>query len=336
MFRFLQRIITTLTFSLLVLALIGQLLRDQTLWLAWLMYLPLILLGLWAVFWDVQLGGRSLSPRYSLLLLGLLSTVWALYLNWGQLITPLSAPPSQTLTLLHWNVRWGGRIPVKKWFDKKPWNIAWASIRDNIVTQAPDIIVLSEPPQYRRLPNFAKQLSKNWLDEDWRIIQFKPAHPCRYNCILFAILSPFPMQLENYVKVRNGDAFVVKLNVDKHTLRILVVDGLRDLTRMRMLLLSDLAAVLRDYHLKGQTIDIVAGDFNALGRSRGFDVFPTLGDGLWRASDYYFGWRGTWLFPLPLYDIDHVWLSQRFKPVRVDFLASFASDHRGQVVEFAF
>ena len=53
-------------------------------------------------------------------------------------------------------------------------------------------------------------------------------------------------------------------------------------------------------HAEGKPIDLVVGDFNAVSRSIGFDALEAAGDGYRLASRSHLGWRGTWPSPLPV------------------------------------
>jgi len=59
-----------------------------------------------------------------------------------------------------------------------------------------------------------------------------------------------------------------------------------------------------------------------------------MGNGYWLAGDKTWGWRATWLSYFPLFDIDHVWVNQRFHALHTQFLFNLATDHRGQLVQF--
>jgi endonuclease/exonuclease/phosphatase (EEP) superfamily protein YafD len=117
---------------------------------------------------------------------------------------------------------------------------------------------------------------------------------------------------------------------DKGTMRILVVDGESSPLLSRTQRLSDVLALTRAASKRGQSIDLIAGDFNAVGRSIGFDAFADKGFRL--ASDRARGWRGTFPSWCPLYDIDHVWVGGYPSATECTFVTNRHTDHRGQVV----
>lgn len=323
----LRQIITGGTLLVLVLGFIGQLVRDRTLFFAVLFYLPLILIGVWAILWDIIHKGKSLPIPFSMSFLGLVAINWMTIGMVGK-ETPLNGHYSnqKTLRLLQWNVRWGGKSYRKYWSDSDH-RRAWPILRKAIIQNNADIIVLNEPPQDKRLDRLAKQLGEGWhlirhhhttgLEED----------PRKRNTM--AILSHFPLQLDTLLDFYKGQGIVATVSYSNTPLRLLVVDGDRNLREVKIPFLADVKKAVNKF-----MPDIVAGDFNAPSHSVGFDGFEQLGTGYRLASRLSAVWRGSWIGFLPLYDIDHVWLSQRLKHKQTTFLFSWVTDHRGQYIDF--
>ncbi len=79
---------------------------------------------------------------------------------------------------------------------------------------------------------------------------------------------------------------------------------------------------------------IVLGDFNTPSDSAFFlplrkrlrDVFEAAGH----------GYAHTWPMPLPVLDLDHIWVSHHFRVVESEHLTNFLSDHRAVVAGLAF
>jgi endonuclease/exonuclease/phosphatase (EEP) superfamily protein YafD len=322
LFRFLIVLITITTVLMIGLAIIGQLVRDRTVELSLLMYIPLLPLGLWAVFWDGLQAGRSLPRfRFSLTLIGLGVTIWGAVsmMGWGG----SHAESGTEVRLLHWNVYWGGKGKE-----------GWQSISADIEQMQPDIAVLSEPPIKYRLEPFLKKMG-------WSTIQYQAR---RKNTL--AVCSSWPLQLEGYVRIDNADAMTVIVTVRGQALRLLAVDGGRNMSkrlvihskqvlpRWRTPMLTEIAQTLVAYQKRGQAIDLIAGDFNAISLSLGFDASDQAGGGYHLASKFSLDWRGTWKSYLPLYDLDHVWVHKRFQGLRTALFTNLKSDHRGQLVRF--
>lgn len=332
MYLFISKLINYLVVHALLLvvllAAIGQIYRDYTIWLTWFLYIPLIPLGAIILFWDRLQRGRSLRWRYSFSIVGVMIIAWEIAMmvqvGYSQCVPSKTeqAETGQSLKILHWNVYWGGKFPFLKNYTQ-----AWESLKSSVIQQNADVIILTEPPQNHRLPALVKTLG-----DDWQMINFQPQDHCRHNCIILSVLSPWPMQLEEQIALENGDGFIITLAFNDKQLRLFVVDGIRDLSILRTPLLNHIAQIVEVYHQQEKPIDIIAGDFNAVARSRGFDQLTTLAGGYQLAGRITWGWRGTWMTGLPLYAIDHVWVNRRFCVAHTQFISNLASDHRGQLV----
>jgi len=310
---------TTITIFFIILAGLGQIIRDPTVEWALLMYIPLLPLGLWSILLDLLQKGHSLPIRFGLTLLGIgLVIRESLYMTGTLHAFP---DPRIQVSLLHWNVHGGG--------DRKH---HWESMVQDIYQRNPDILVLSEPPSKNRLRGLVKQLGPYLI-----LYEETSDNP-------LAICSRWPLTFEHFIEIRRGRAMEILVRVKDHPLHLLLVDGERNMSnkfiafsrallpRSRTPMLTDMAEAIVARQAQGQPFDIITGDFNALGRSLGFEAFSERGYQL--ASRFSYGWRGTWISWLPLYDIDHVWIHQRFSKVHTELFTNLASDHRGQQIFF--
>lgn len=116
-------------------------------------------------------------------------------------------------------------------------------------------------------------------------------------------------------------------------MRVLAVDGMSDprLSRTRRLL--ELADECARADREGRPVDLIAGDFNSVGTSIGFNALASTAGGYALASRQTRGWRATWPSYFPMYDIDHVWVSKRWGVIGCDRFSTLGSDHRAQVVD---
>lgn len=324
LFRFLASLLTVVTILLILLAIIGQLVRDITVELALLMYIPLLPLGLWAILWDWQwLSCRPSRFRYHLTLLGLGLILWGSLTMMGMGGAETDSDSGTQVTILHWNVYWGGK--------KGSWK---NSISQEIIRHQPDITILNETPSKSKLQYLLKQMGGT-------AIMYEESRSNR-----LAICSSWPLQFERYVKIINASAMTVIATVHGQPLRVLAIDAERNMSeklvvlsrpllpRWRTPMLSSIVATINAYHAQGKPIDIIAGDFNAISLSRGFDEFASVGGGYHLASKFSFDWRGTWKSYLPLYDLDHVWVHKRFQGLKAELFTNRSSDHRGQWLQF--
>ena len=321
--RFVGYVLTLATVLLILLAMTGQIIRDRTVELALLMYIPLVPLGLWAILLDLVQIGRSLPRwRFGLSLMGLAIFTWGTVSMMGMGGAEIQTEANTQISVLHWNVYWGGR------------GDSWQLIRHEIEQRKPDIAILSETPTKNRLNQLLKTLG-------WTIIMYEET---RGNPL--AVCSIWPLKFERYLKIKDADAMTVIVTVQGHPLRVLAIDGGRNMSkklviqskavlpRWRMPMLTDVVKTIEMHHAIGQPIDIIAGDFNAISRSLGFDRFADAGGGYFLASKFAWGWRGTWKSYLPLFDLDHVWIHKRFQGLQTELFTHPGSDHRGQLVQF--
>lgn len=318
-----DRLSVCLTPPLLILGLVGHVLRDRHVVLALLMYLPLIPIGLWAVGHDLLRGGRALSRlRFGLAALGAGAVAVAALpmIAFGPPVRPYPAAstgPAADVRLVHWNVQWGGR----RWGKD-----AWQGMAEEIVRQTPDVVVLSEAPS----SSDAEQL-RGMLREDWRVIERADEANPRYRT-RFAVMSRWALREVRHQSVTHGRTVSVTIGHPVRPLRLMVVDLESDPRILRTGPLREVADACRAAAARGEGYDIIAGDFNAVGRSIGFDAFREAG--YRRASDAAFGWRATFPSYCPLYDIDHVWLAPDLSALDCQLFAHLATDHRGQSVRF--
>ena len=305
----------------IALGLAGQILRDRNLPFALMMYVPLAPLGVWAVLLDLLRRGRGMRPRFALTAAGVVALATGAVPMLG-LRSPDPAPStSQSVTLLHWNVQSGGRSmdPAR-----------WERAASEIVAREPDVIILSETPPDDLL--FATLRKRG---NGWNAVQLHPGPRRGYWYSLLAC-SRSSMTLDQEVPVRNGAAMAVTVNVRGRALRLLVVDGRSTILLPRTPFLHDVAAACDDAAREGRPYDVVVGDFNAVGRSVGFDAVRAAAGGFTRASNFSGGWRATWPSPLPLYDIDHVMARSGVAVTGCEvFFGSLDTDHRGQYVTLA-
>lgn len=321
--RFLLNLVTWTTVVVIILGVAGQVVRDRNLAFAMFMYVPLSLAGIAAILFDLLRRGRSLRYRFGLTMTGIVALAVGVIPMLG-LRSPMPAPPeAQQVTLLHWNMQSGGRRAAKP---------RWERAAEQILARQPDIIVLSEAPPDRWLFDSLKKHSRGW-----KTVQMSNPKDERY-WYKPVVCSRWPMTMDGHVPVDYGVAMSVTVTVRDRPLRLLVVDGVSWVTVLRTHFLHDVAAACDEAAKAGRPYDVVVGDFNAVGRSFGFDALRATAGGYARASDYSGEWRGTWPVPLPVYDIDHVLVRNDAAVLGCDLFSSHPADtdHRGQLVTLGF
>jgi endonuclease/exonuclease/phosphatase family metal-dependent hydrolase len=316
----------------------GWILRDRWQSVCLLFYIPMIVPGTLAVGLDALVRGRALpGPRYGLALAGLIAVVWYAVPMTGRGADPAPAAPAPPrsaervghVRLIHWNVMWGGvRIAHK---GRRRNN--WEGVRAEICARDPDVVVLSEAPMQPMLDGLLADLGRV-TGSAWSKARVEnDAGKYDYWYHLF-VCSRWPLAKERNVPLENGHGMMVRVDAPHGPLRVFVVDGQSTIYQNRGPLLANVARELEASAAAGRPVDVVAGDFNALSRSVGFDAFGRVAGGYMLASRRADGWRGTYPALLPLLDIDHVWLTRRAGGVACEMLNAAGTDHLGQFVRF--
>jgi endonuclease/exonuclease/phosphatase (EEP) superfamily protein YafD len=303
--------------AVLLLALVGQVARDRAVPLALMMYLPLLPLGGAAVALDAVRRGRALpGVRFGLGVVGLAAVAWSVIDLTGRpwRASPANVAPADGFRVIHWNVWWGGG-------DDRD-HSTWAALHAAIAGRTPDIVVLSEAP-------LQSWLTETCASAGWQFTDFRNAPGDPY-MFAMAVCSPWPVTPGALFTLPHGRAMLATVDVRGRPVRVLVVDGISDPTTLRTPLLHEVARIAREHAAAGTPIDVVAGDFNSVARSAGFDALR----GEYALASHLAGWRGTYPASCPLYDIDHVWVSGAHVVRSCDTFANPHTNHRGQDVVF--
>jgi endonuclease/exonuclease/phosphatase (EEP) superfamily protein YafD len=306
--------------ALNLLAFIGFVVRDRSVILALLFYLPLFPLGWAALVVDLACRGRSLRrPRFLLAAVGLAAIVCSGITMSGR----GPAPPALEGTiaggeirLLHWNVWWGGWPHT---------DATWASIEETILGQRPDVVVLSEAPTTARLDSLQRRLGESWSSAR---VERGPVKPGYYQ---LAVMSRWPVRKGPRITIRNGTAVEIDVEHPERIIRMLLVDGVSRVRTLRTPMLQDIAAACRQAQDRGHPFDTVVGDFNTPSQSVAFEALRSVAGGYTVASYASTGWRGTWPMLMPVYDIDHVCVRAGVEVLGCSLFTNLASDHRGQI-----
>jgi endonuclease/exonuclease/phosphatase family metal-dependent hydrolase len=301
--------------TIIALGLVGQALRDRSVALGLLFYLPLLPASVAALVFEIIRRGRAL-PRARFLLgaLGAIGATCSAIPMIGSGTIGKYEPADTEVTLLQWNVLWGGG-PFRS-------ERTWAAERAEIHRRDPDLIILSELPRAEWLSLLLDELGPGASCAGVE-------HDARSNYwYRMAVCSRWPVRLEKQMRLPGGAAMSVRCDIRGHTMRVLVVDGKSNPFASRLPFLRAIAELCRAAAFEGRPYDVVAGDFNTPARSVGFDLLTAQGYSL--ASRSARGWRATFPSFLPIYDIDHVWLRPGLHLRSSTVFTGAASDHRGQ------
>jgi endonuclease/exonuclease/phosphatase family metal-dependent hydrolase len=303
-------------------ALVGHFVRGRAIWLEMSLYLPLVPLGVVVVVLGSILGSfGKRSEAVAILLLGLVSIFvggqWMI--GRGPGLQSVVVDPANTVRVIHWNVLWGGFAPIRE---------GWASMVDEIASRSPDLVILSEAASFPQRRQLIARLGTGWNEISAESPPWQSAYRNR-----IAILSRWPMRSVGAPRIRNGSTYEVIVEHPKRPIHLLAIDGKSQPTIPRSPMLEDIALICgRAEHSALGPIDIIAGDFNCVGRTRGFDDIREASGGFAPASESSTGWRATWPSWLPIYDIDHVWVRHANRITSCVLFSRIATDHRGQMV----
>src|SRR5258708_6575571 len=98
------------------------------------------------------------------------------------------------------------------------------------------------------------------------------------------VCSKSPLRLVRREPIADGAGMIVEATVRGRVVRLMVVDARSNPLLSRTPRLLDVASALRRAREAGKPIDVVAGDFNSVGRSLGFDAVEAEGYEIGRAS----------------------------------------------------
>jgi endonuclease/exonuclease/phosphatase family metal-dependent hydrolase len=315
--RPLRRSLGGLAAAACLLAVVGQIARDRPAPAVYLFYLPALHLAVACMALDGALRGRTVRPRWALFCVGILAALTWLIVSHPARGARLRADDAVPVRLVQWNVQWGGRPHT---------NDVWREITEQLVLQSPDAIVLSEAPRSEQRNELTKRFGGGWSE-----VVFENAGGENY-WYRVAVLARWPVRLEERFDVPNGVACSVVIDVPRRPLRLLAVDGVSNPSISRDAFLHALARVCDDTHKAGKPIDVIAGDFNALGRSRGFDAIERSAGGYAIAAAQHRWYRATYPASLPLYDIDHVLCARDVEADACHLFGAGGTNHRGECV----
>jgi len=301
----------------MVVVVAAQVIRDRNFVLAMLFYVPVWPVAAVAVLWDLLRLGRALPLRWLLLCLGIGLGIISVGMLWSPARVPSAGESRPAITVLQWNVQWGGRY-MQRSLD---------AIVGEIQRHDPQIILLSEAPPQQWL-----MYTWNLNQPGWRyaVHEFKPGGEYWFR---MTVLSRWPVRQTDYWRLPTGRAALFEVATPYKPIVVLMVDLESAPWLRREPSLLAIAQIVDQLIADGIRVDLIAGDFNAPARSLGFDAILRSGIGFDRAAMWSGQWRATWPSQFPMWDIDHVLIRRGIGVNSAGFFANPATDHRGQVVK---
>jgi endonuclease/exonuclease/phosphatase (EEP) superfamily protein YafD len=310
----LRALFTYALLGVLAVTMLGQLLRDRTMLLALIMFVPVLPIVLVVIGWDVLLRGRALPIRWLSTAIALGCGALALSWQWRPALAAEPGSLESQLRIVQWNTQWGGSN--RETFER---------ILDGIDAQHPDIACLSEAPD-------THALKRAWTKRHagWSIAAAADTSNYAYAYRL-ALMSRYPVQKRADWALSSGHATLFEVELPTRIFRALVVDLKSSPRAPRSPSIRQAAQLVEARARSAAPVDIVLGDFNTPARFLGFDALAAAGGGYRLASLWSGHWRGTWPASVrpPFFDIDHIWVSRRWRVQSSQFFIGY-SDHRGQ------
>jgi endonuclease/exonuclease/phosphatase family metal-dependent hydrolase len=316
--RFVDLVSTALILVALTATVTAQIVRDRMLGLALLMFVPIWPLAMSAIVRDVLARGRALPLRWFLLTLGVGASAFSVSLMWSRACVPEGNAESPQVTIVHWNMQWGGaRGPV-----------SLAEMIGTLEAYQPDVVCLSEAPTDVQLQRGSGAVTAS----RWHAASVEHSPPSAY-WFRLTVLSRQPVTVRQQWDLRTGHAALFEVALRPRTLRILMVDLQSDPFLPRSPAIAEIARMVDDLAAADAPVDVVAGDFNTPGRFIGFDALSDAANGYRRAAMWSGQWRATWPARLSLLslDIDHLWVKRGLNVASAHLFSSPNTDHRGQV-----
>lgn len=281
--------------------LLGWLLRDRADGIIWLYFIPapaVVALGvLWFLFTKRSVH-RVLRFLVAMTSLAALAKMGLVDFAWH----PDRPAPEGSLRIVHWNA-------AHTVFGFKP---VLQAVKDDRA----DIVLLSESRESPDLAYFAeRELGLPYAHQDQGM----------------ALLSRFPVAAGDVLPVANGRAWHARVQTPSGPLDVMAVDLISHPLLDRRLPIDAVAAwaAARDSSVPL----LIAGDFNTPRDARVFRVLRADFRHAYEIAGR--GWPYTWPLPVPVYAIDHLWVSPGIAVHRYRLRAAKLSDHRRQILDLS-
>ncbi len=277
---------------------VGALARDRNWATTFCYYFPPVVMAGVGAAWLILTRGRTRSAARGFMVLttvAAVAKVGVLDCSWH----PPPEPPAEArpFRFVHWNVARGAFRVDQVW--------------RTLIDARPDVCLLSEAPF---TPDLHDRL-RSVVREGVVLVAWD-----------MALVSRYPAEPTDRFSGSGIRAWSIRIRAPGGPFDLLAVDfsssPFRDRRPPMFLLMQWLEA--RD----GRVPLVIAGDFNIPRDSLRFDALRRQFRHAYETSGR--GWPYSWPVPLPLYAIDHVWLSAGIQAATYRMATAPCSDHRRQ------
>ncbi|MCS6771507.1 MAG: endonuclease/exonuclease/phosphatase family protein [Kiritimatiellae bacterium] len=279
----------------------GWILNEQPPPWLWLYFIPAPLIAAWGLL-EILIHIRRASIHRKLFLIAMTGAAMVrtavIDARWNR----PQKPPDDALRIVHWNIAraHAGIVPVLQ----------------TIAPYRPDVVMLSEARNVIDLPFYSKR---------------ELGLPFARSGDGMALLSRYSFFTLPSVPIENGWAWAVRLQTPQGELDVVCADIVSHPLIDRTASLAPLAKWLEER--KDPTPLVLMGDFNTPRDARAFRPFRRHLVHAFESAGQ--GWPYTWPLPIPLYSIDHAWISTNIVIHRYRLRDSPLSDHRRQLFEIS-
>lgn len=201
------------------------------------------------------------------------------------------------------------------------WNIAHApfgylSVFKHLRKDRPDVVILSESSHGRY-----------WADWGFNELGL----PFAFHDQGMTLLSRFDFEPQGTIPMPNARAWRARLALPDGPLDLVLIDVLSHPTLDRRVAIDPLAKWIAQREAKVPLL--LVGDFNTPRDARSLRPLRRLLRHAYEAAGY--GWPYSWPLPMPVYSLDHTWVSDQIVVQRYRLRGAPISDHRRQVLSIA-
>ncbi len=281
----------------------GWLVKDRHPTLIWLYYVPHAFMAVGGFLWlFVTLRDRFRPLQLFVFLTVIMCLIKVLVIDhrWNR---PPETLPENNIRVLHWNTARGA--------------LGVDSIVQQVVDDIPDIVLISEPPRGQVMADIANHAlgMKNIYAEGG-----------------MSLVSHYPINYLGTIDLPAGAGWHAVVETDYGPLEIAAIDLISRPNLDRRPAMAKLEAWLEK---RTSNIPLVVlGDFNTPHDAPALKPLRKRLDLAYAKGGR--GWPYTWPVPLPLFNIDHTWVSRDITVNDFILKQTRFSDHKRQVADLSF
>jgi len=280
----------------------GWIVKDRHFETIWFYFIPPIAVIIFCFVWlflTLRHRFRIVQLLVFVTMIGCFAKILVIDHRWN---SPPSGLPANNIRILHWNTAWGV--------------LGVESIVRTMAYDNPDIIIISEPPRLDMISDIAYHALG--MDHVFTDLGMTAA-------------SHFPITYLGTIEIENIAAWHVRIDTDQGAIEVVAVDMV---SRPNLLREKPLNALAEWVAYRTNTLPLImVGDFNTPHDSVFFEPLRRRMRHAYEVRGR--GWPYTWPIPLPMYAIDHTWVSRDITVNDYFLKEATYSDHRRQIADIS-